>query len=68
MKSPALRLLGRLFLAAALLYVALGFAVVAVEVRRLAQSAAQASSEVKGLIEQRELWTAMLLEARKAAA
>jgi methyl-accepting chemotaxis protein len=29
-----------------------GFAVVAVEVRRLAQSAAQASSEVKGLIEQ----------------
>ena len=30
MKSPALRLLGRLFLAAALLYVALGFAVVAV--------------------------------------
>ena len=29
-----------------------GFAVVAVEVRRLAQSAAQASAEVKGLIEQ----------------
>jgi methyl-accepting chemotaxis protein len=29
-----------------------GFAVVAVEVRRLAQSAAQATSEVKGLIEQ----------------
>ena len=29
-----------------------GFAVVAVEVRRLAQSAAKASSEVKGLIEQ----------------
>ena len=29
-----------------------GFAVVAVEVRRLAQSAAQASSEVKGLIQQ----------------
>jgi methyl-accepting chemotaxis protein len=29
-----------------------GFAVVAVEVRRLAQSAAQASNEVKGLIEQ----------------
>lgn len=29
-----------------------GFAVVAVEVRRLAQSAAQASSEVKGLVEQ----------------
>ena len=29
-----------------------GFAVVAVEVRRLAQSAAQASSEVKALIEQ----------------
>ena len=29
-----------------------GFAVVAIEVRRLAQSAAQASSEVKGLIEQ----------------
>jgi len=29
-----------------------GFAVVAVEVRRLAQSAAEASSEVKGLIEQ----------------
>ena len=29
-----------------------GFAVVAVEVRRLAQSAAQAESEVKGLIEQ----------------
>ena len=29
-----------------------GFAVVAVEVRRLAQSAAQASSEVKGLIDQ----------------
>ena len=29
-----------------------GFAVVAVEVRRLAQSAAQASSEIKGLIEQ----------------
>ena len=29
-----------------------GFAVVAVEVRRLAQSAAQASSEVKGLIEE----------------
>ena len=29
-----------------------GFAVVAVEVRRLAQSAAQASTEVKGLIEQ----------------
>jgi methyl-accepting chemotaxis protein len=29
-----------------------GFAVVAVEVRRLAQSAAQASSDVKGLIEQ----------------
>jgi methyl-accepting chemotaxis protein len=32
-----------------------GFAVVAVEVRRLAQSAAQASSEVKGLIEQSSL-------------
>jgi hypothetical protein len=30
-----------------------GFAVVAIEVRRLAQSAAQASSEVKVLIEQR---------------
>ena len=30
-----------------------GFAVVAIEVRRLAQSAAQASSEVKALIEQR---------------
>jgi methyl-accepting chemotaxis protein len=29
-----------------------GFAVVAIEVRRLAQSAAQASSEIKGLIEQ----------------
>jgi methyl-accepting chemotaxis protein len=29
-----------------------GFAVVAVEVRRLAQSAAEASSEIKGLIEQ----------------
>ena len=29
-----------------------GFAVVAVEVRRLAQSAAQASAEIKGLIEQ----------------
>ena len=29
-----------------------GFAVVAIEVRRLAQSAAQASSEIKGLVEQ----------------
>ncbi|HZY67199.1 MAG TPA: methyl-accepting chemotaxis protein, partial [Devosia sp.] len=32
-----------------------GFAVVAIEVRRLAQSAAQASSEIKGLIEQSAL-------------
>ena len=32
-----------------------GFAVVAVEVRRLAQSAAEASSEIKGLIEQSAL-------------
>jgi len=32
-----------------------GFAVVAVEVRRLAQSAAEASSEIKGLIEQAEI-------------
>ena len=42
-----------------------GFAVVAVEVRRLAQSAAQASSEVKALIEQSG--SEELVEGRRAA-
>ena len=42
-----------------------GFAVVAVEVRRLAQSAAKASSEVKGLIEQSGTEVRTRLEARR---